>query len=41
MNFEKWEVIAVCLNYSRRQVTRRHGQALKEVGRILAENDVL
>jgi len=41
MNFEKWEVIAVCLNYSRRQVTRRHGQALKEVSRILAENDVL
>ena len=44
MNFEKWEVIAVCLNYSRRQVTR-HGQmaarkALK-VGRILAEQDVL
>ena len=41
MNFEKWEVIAVCLNYSRRQVTRRHGQALKEVSRILAEQDVL
>lgn len=41
MNFEKWEVIAVYLNYSRRQVTRRHGQALKEVSRILAEQDVL
>lgn len=33
--YEKWEEIAIEMNYSYRQVTRLHGQALQEVRRIL------
>ncbi len=33
--YEKWEEIAIEMNYSYRQVTRLHGQALQEVRKIL------
>ena len=35
--YEKWEEIAIEMNYSYRQVTRLHGQALQEVRKILKE----
>ena len=36
-HYEKWEEIAIEMNYSYRQVTRLHGQALQEVRKILKE----
>lgn len=37
LSFEKWENIAVEMNYSWRQVMRLHGQALREVAKILPD----
>lgn len=37
--YEKWEEIAIETNYSYRQVTRLHGQALQEVRKILKEQE--
>ena len=36
LNFEKWEKIAVDLNYSWRQVMRLHGQALRAAEPLIA-----
>ena len=36
LNFEKWEKIAVYLNYSWRQVMRLHGQALRAAEPLIA-----
>lgn len=33
--YEKWEEIAIEMNYSYRQVTRLHGQALQDVRKII------
>lgn len=38
-HYEKWEEIAIETNYSYRQVTRLHGQALQEVRKILKEQE--
>lgn len=38
-HYKKWEGIAIETNYSYRQVTRLHGQALQEVRKILKEQE--
>ncbi len=38
-HYEKFEEIAIEMNYSYRQVTRLHGQALQEVREILKEQE--
>lgn len=34
-NFQRWEQIADSMNYSRRQITRLHGEALNNIGKII------